>query len=292
MEIDELSLIEHQINLSFCKDFRATLTIADIDKKKSEEETILQCDELTFHSVFPAYKWNKYALPLLYKQFPIINITFNYENEEKFFLLWKDNQNFYMQVFYKGSRFLFMLNNCAIFLAQCIQDERYFESIGSVNVEEELMTSSKLTAKERTVKESCSSYRKLLFDKLRKEQKEKTKLIIKRTQSQLTPSQSITASDSLKDLPKLPKPSQGSSESPCVNENMLKGNKERLKRYMLYELAKTGISKEHPEFNEYWRSLYSNCQFKLRKELSSVEIKRDVLFNCVKNCLKAMTVSV
>lgn len=176
MEIDELSPIEHQINLSFCKDFRATLTITSIGNKKNEQEAILHCDELTFHSVFPAYKWNKYALPLLQKQFPIVSITFNYENEEKFFLLWKDRQNFYLQVFYEGSRCLFMLNSCSIFLAQCIQDERYFENIVSDTVGKGLMT-SKFTSKERNVKESCSSYRKLLFDKLKREQKKKRSLL-------------------------------------------------------------------------------------------------------------------
>lgn len=130
------------------------------------------------------------------------------------------------------------------------------------------------------------SFKKLLMDRLKREHKEKTRLILSRTQSQLS------SSSSLLSTPKLPsKPSESISQPSDQSGQVQATNKERLKKYMLYELNKAGISRDNPEFHVYWKSLYANCQFQLRKEISNVNLKRELLFNCVRNSLKVLVQS-
>ncbi len=114
------------------------------------------------------------------------------------------------------------------------------------------------------------SFKKLLMDRLKREHKEKTRLILSRTQSQLSSSSALST-------PKLlPKPSESISQPTDQTDQVLSANKERLKKYMLYELNKAGILRDNPEFHVYWKSLYANCQFQLRKEISNVNLKREV----------------
>lgn len=133
--------------------------------------------------------------------------------------------------------------------------------------------------------QSTVSFKKLLMDRLKREHKEKTRLILYRTQSQLSSSSTLST-------PKLlPKPSESISQPTDQTDQVLSANKERLKKYMLYELNKVGILRDNPEFHVYWKSLYANCQFQLRKEISNVNLKREVLFNCVRNSLKVLVQS-
>lgn len=118
-----------------------------------------------------------------------------------------------------------------------------------------------------------------LLTVMKKEYKERAKLILSATQTQRTPSQQIST------------PSPTSALAAFSNSqpvDHLRTNKDRLKKYMLYELKKAGIDRDHIEFPAYWKSLYTNCQFKLRKELATNCIKREILFNCVKNNLESL----
>lgn len=207
--------------------------------------------ELHFHGILRSEEWKEYGEPLVAGCHSVTFTDFEFSERENTRLIFRDGANLFVYAAL-GNHTLFRLRNCPAFLTQQF-------------------------AEDSRCARTNPSYKKLLLDKLKQEHKEKTRLILSKTQSQYSFCNSQPKSTF--------NPAQSCQSD---SEEILKANKERLKKYMLYELTKAGIPKEHSEFNAYWKSLYANCQFQLRKNFSNTHMKREALFNCVKSNLKSL----
>jgi hypothetical protein len=223
---------------------------------------------LFFYGYVPLDWWNAQLLePLVLQIFPVCSSGIAFDSFDKYCLVFEDGHE-------KGLFLLVKIGN--------VQEKA---AISLVKLSSFPMAASLHLARAWNVKEpeifvqKPSDWQKELLDLMKKEYKERAKLILSATQTQRTPSQQVST------------PSPASLLSNYSNSqpvDFLRTNKDRLKKYMLYELKKIGVDRDHAEFPVYWKSLYTNCQFKLRKDLATNCIKREILFNCVKSNLESL----
>lgn len=110
-------------------------------------------------------------------------------------------------------------------------------------------------------------------------------------ESQYQQQQHITAASQTQLSRATPVHPVAASQPPTENERseLLRQNKERMKKYLLYEFTKYGVTPEKAaDFAIYWKTAYNNCQFELRKEMPLVLLKREVLFNSVRRQVRSI----
>lgn len=195
-------------------------------------------------------EWQQFGLPLAGRSIAVLQASFELDGDH--LLVLRDPANLFVYLHCEQPHLLVQMRSVASLLAaQCVEE---------------------------CAPAAC--HKRTLMDRLNRERRESNRLILSRTQSAMesaTPRQRQ-------------QPSSGDAAAARASQSdeCAGANKDRLKRYMLYELGKAGIARDSPEFSAFWKSLYANCQFQLRREIGAAHLKREVLFNCVRSNLRAL----
>ena len=208
---NSMPTVEHEINLQFSNQTNGIMKIICI-----KEHPVCKVTQLVFHSVFPIESWNKFGLPLVDQSFCILEVSFEVQREN-YFLVWKRNSQYFVHVYFDEFEWLFLMQDCSIFISNCLRLFNIFGEIpiarNQLNKNEKLNETvefadfsesknlidqsyktndnyeSKLKSndKSNSVEQNNSypiSFKRLILEKLKKDHKEKARLILRKSQSQ------------------------------------------------------------------------------------------------------------